>query len=171
MTDVTAKKSRSGGIYFVTVQRDLVGDAGVFIEETRSIVYLATQGVERVRNPSAFFPDWTEDVALDVVQLFRFSALTFNAHRIHYDLSYATEVEGYPERVVHGPLQALLLAYAAQSRAPGPLTEFEFRGTAPAFLGDRLTLAGRAPKDGEMTLEIHAPDGTATTRARAKYTD
>jgi 3-methylfumaryl-CoA hydratase len=106
-------------------------------------------------------PDWTEPRPIDPVFLFRFSALTFNGHRIHYDLAYAIEVEKYPGLVVHGPLQALLLIEAAQRHAPGRrVSRFSFRAIRPLFGHDTVMLAGKGDKvftaNGEGAIGMQA---------------
>ncbi len=97
--------------------------------------------------------------------LFRFSALTFNTHRIHYDLPYARDVEGYRGLVVHGPLTATLLLNWATGLF-GPLRHFAFRAVAPAFAGETLTLVAREEADG-ITLAALGPDGTECIKASA----
>ena len=90
--------------------------------------------------------EWADTVPTDAMMLFRFSALTFNAHRIHYDHVYATEVEGYPGLVVHAPLIAVLLAHRAQRQRPGRrVAALNIRAAAPAFVNAELKLRGSAP--------------------------
>ena len=90
--------------------------------------------------------EWVEEMVADPVLLFRFSAVTGNAHRIHYDHPYATGVEGYPDLVVHGPLTALLLAELARRRSGTPATAISFRARAPHFANRRFWLTG-SPAD------------------------
>ena len=106
------------------------------------------------------------DVATDPVLLFKFSALTFNGHRIHYDSDYAREVEGYPERVVHAPLTALLLAELAATQT-APITRFSFRARAPLFVGDRIRLRGDVA-DETIRLSAWRPDGRTAMTAEAE---
>ena len=118
---------------------------------------------------------WSETFLPTTVTLFQFSALTHNAHRIHYDHPYATEVEGYSSIVVHGPLTALLLLDAAGRHHAEPVTRFRYRALAPLFVDQPLTLAGRdelALEDGiharsspgECVVEALGPDGTVAMR-------
>ncbi len=98
--------------------------------------------------------------------LFRFSALTFNGHRIHYDRDYATAFEKYPGLVVHGPLQALMLFEAARRRMPERRpARFEFRGIRPLFDKDSLTLSGRSRSDGGMDLFTGTANGATGMQA------
>jgi 3-methylfumaryl-CoA hydratase len=98
--------------------------------------------------------------------LFRFSALTFNAHRIHYDRPYALHEEGYPGLVVHGPLTAVLLMQLLRQHTPRPVRAFSFRGLAPLFDGAPIRLV--ATLDGDsVALLAHGPDGAAALSASA----
>jgi len=103
----------------------------------------------------------------DPVMLFRYSALTGNGHRIHYDHPYVTGVEGYPGLVVHGPLQATLMAAHALAQAPGRrLLRFAFRGRRPAFDGRRLRLLARGEGD-RLALETRDEDGATCMQGEA----
>ena len=139
--NVAEKTGGAGRMAFVTVAHEVHGAAGLAIREEQDIVYVAMP--DRFQPPPpvpAPMADWSVPVAVDTVRLFRFSALTFNAHRIHFDLPYATGVEKYPGLVVHGPLQAMLLMQAAKAgRDPA---WFRFRGVRPAFHTDALRLEG-----------------------------
>jgi hydroxyacyl-ACP dehydratase HTD2-like protein with hotdog domain len=92
--------------------------------------------------PEVSRAQWREDHTLDSPTLFRFSAVTFNSHRIHYDQPYATSIEGYPALVVHGPLTALLVAEAIRTKAGRPLDRFEFRASAPLFVDLPFAIVG-----------------------------
>ena len=111
---------------------------------------------------------WGRDVDPDTTLLFRYSALTFNGHRIHYDLAYARDEEGYPDLVVHGPLTATLLQQLALEQAGGrALASFEFRGVSPLFVGRRFRVEGRAGDDGALLLWARGPDDELAMSARA----
>ena len=115
---------------------------------------------------------WARVVAPDPRLLFRFSALTFNAHRIHYDRPYAREVEGYPGLVVHGPLTAVLLLELVRARLAAAGEErrvvaFSFRGLAPLFDLAPFRLVARPASDA-VELEAQGPDGRATLTAQAE---
>ncbi len=144
---VEEKSGGSGKLVFVTVRHVIAGPAGPVLEEEQDIVYRGAEGAA-VKPGEAAAPvpgAFTAAVMPDAVMLFRYSALTGNGHRIHYDLPYATGEEGYPGLVVHGPLQATLLALHLLDHAPAGarLARFTFRGRRPAFGGSALALLGR----------------------------
>ena len=152
---VAEKAGSTGRMVFVTVGHEVHGAAGLAIREEQDIVYVAMPETYVPPPPvAAEAPDWQEPVTIDTVRLFRFSAVTFNAHRIHFDLPYATEVERYPGLVVHGPLQAMLLMQAALARKDALLPQsYRFRGVRPAFLHDRLRLQGAGSRLSTVTSE------------------
>ena len=146
ITDVTEKQGGSGRLVFVTVRHVVAGPAGLAIAEEQDLVYRGTEGAavkaaESATDRLAPGAALSAHVLPDPVTLFRYSALTGNGHRIHYDLDYVRAVEGYPGLVVHGPLQATWLAGLLAGRA---LAGFSFRGRRPAFHGETLALEGRA---------------------------
>ena len=135
---------------FVTVHHAIAAEGRPVIEEEHDIVYLPVPDRWQPPPPvAAPADDGAEAVAIDPVLLFRFSALTFNGHRIHYDRRHATEVEHYPGLVVHGPLQAVLLMDAGLRRSDGRRpAAFSFRARAPLFDDDPISLHGRARAGG-----------------------
>ncbi|WP_037364982.1 hypothetical protein [Nakamurella lactea] len=156
------KDTRSGGrIRFVTSRTEIRVDDRVILTEERDIAYLEpatpstpapTPTGQSVGTDTAIEHLRAEalqhrSIAVDPTLLFRFSALTYNAHRIHYDLSYAREVEGHRGLVVHGPLQALLMAELAEA-VRGPMTghTFGYRLASPLYLGEGLTVLARSPE-------------------------
>jgi 3-methylfumaryl-CoA hydratase len=159
---VAEKTGAAARMVFVTVGHCLSTPRGPAVEEEQDIVYVAMP--DRFRpppeSPLPAAPVWEEPVAIDTVRLFRFSAATFNAHRIHFDLPYATEVEKYPGLVVHGPLQAMLLMQAARRRRGGARPAgFRFRGVRPLFHFDRPRLVGLPPEGREETLATVTAEG------------
>ncbi len=161
ITAVTRKEGAAGPMVFVTVAHRVEGAAGL-IEERQDIVYLAIPPVFRPPRaiPAPAAPVIDEPVEVTEARLFRYSAATFNAHRIHYDLAYTREVENYPALVVHGPMQATLLMEAAIRHTGRAPARFAFRGVHPLFLGDGLRLMaepGAAP--GALTLATVAAAG------------
>ncbi len=144
ITQIETKAGRSGTLVFVTVRHEITGAAGLAITEDQDLVFRepATPGSATVVPAEATAGDWTQTVEANSTLLFRYSALTLNGHRIHYDLPYATGEEGYGGLVVHGPLQALLLLDFAASHLPGPVTGFSFRGLSPALHTSALDLSG-----------------------------
>lgn len=151
---VKTKSGRSGDMVFVTVRHRVMSADVLAYEEEQDIVYMAIQ--ERFSPPEPVpLPACAHrrTVTIDPVVLFRFSALTYNGHRIHYDRRYASEVERYPGLVVHGPLQALLLFDAALAWRPeGAPSAFAFRGVRPLFDFDRISLNASMRDDGGFDL-------------------
>jgi 3-methylfumaryl-CoA hydratase len=137
IASVEAKRGRSGDLVFVTVQHRIHGAAGLALEEEHDIVYRsppAAGAPPPQPEPAPGGAVWRREVRPDPVLLFRYSALTFNGHRIHYDQPYVTAVEGYPGLVVHGPLIATLLLDLLALEAPqARLRRFEFRARSPLF--------------------------------------
>jgi 3-methylfumaryl-CoA hydratase len=169
---VSEKSGSTGRMVFVTVGHRLSTPRGLAVEEEQDIVYVAMP--ERfVPPPPVAAPDafaWAEPVAIDTVRLFRFSAVTFNAHRIHFDLPYATEVEKYPGLVVHGPLQAILLMEAARRHRGGALPAgYRFRGVRPLFHFDALRLVGGALAEGGQDLCTATGEDLVCMQARVNW--
>lgn len=143
IADVSTKSGRSGDMVFVTVQHEIRVEGRCAVREQQDIVYReavsqAAATSSRASAPGTVAPErisqCTQEVRPDPVQLFRFSALTFNAHRIHYDRDYAGRVEGYPGLVVHGPLTAMLLLQHFIDRNPqAGISAFSFRAHRPLF--------------------------------------
>jgi 3-methylfumaryl-CoA hydratase len=134
---VTHKSGRTGDLIFVLVRHEIKNASGIALTEEHDIVYRDAPGPDdKPVAPTAAPTDatWTKTIYPDDVLLFRYSALTFNGHRIHYDRRYVTEVEGYPGLIVHGPLIATLLVDLVRQSIPGAtLRRFEFRAIRPTF--------------------------------------
>lgn len=170
---VTHKEGRDGPLVFVTVQHEVFAEGALALTEEQNIVYreapkaTASATAETVGTTMARVAQWRTSVTADEVMLFRFSALTFNSHRIHYDRSYATQVEGYPGLVVHGPLVATLLADLVRRNVAGEtLRSLCFRAKQPLFAGSPFTICGsREGKSLELWAE--APDGSVAMNAAA----
>jgi len=151
IVDVTSKQGRSGPLVFVRVRHEIRGPRGVAVVEEHDIVYRDPPQPGGRTAPSSKAADaaWLREIRPDDVLLFRYSALTFNSHRIHYDRRYATEVEGYPGLVVHGPLIAtLLLDLLRRERPDATVAAFEFRALSPLFDIAPFSLCGRPEADG-----------------------
>lgn len=137
IADVTAKTGTTGNMVFVTVHHEIVTEGGVAVREEQDIVFREAPKPGSVARNSEAAPNACEHsrrVAPDPTQLFRFSALTFNAHRIHYDRDYCRDVEGYPGLVVQGPFTAMLLMDHLQTSLPkARLHRFTFRAQSPLF--------------------------------------
>jgi 3-methylfumaryl-CoA hydratase len=137
IADVTVKEGRSGALVFVKVRHEITNAEGLAIVEEHDIVYRDNPQLGApapAPTPAPAECDFSRDIAPDPVLLFRYSALTFNGHRIHYDRSYVTEVEGYPGLIVHGPLIATLLLDLQRHNLPeARVKRFEFRALRPLF--------------------------------------
>lgn len=141
---VTQKDGATGPLILLTVDHQVFGPRGLAIEERQDIVYLDIPDTFTPPNKRAM-PEVPGTArtrhAMTPPLLFRYSAMTFNAHRIHYDLDYTRAVEKYPALVVHGPLQAtLLMRFATEARGAAP-SQFDFRGIHPMFAGTDLDIA------------------------------
>jgi 3-methylfumaryl-CoA hydratase len=165
---ITRKEGRSGELWFVAVDHDYVTERGLAVRERHDIVYreAARPGAKApapVPGPRrAADRSWT--VETPPTLLFRYSAITFNGHRIHYDLPYACDAEGYDGLVVHGPLQATLLYNLAASALGGAPARFEYRGIAPAIAGRALAVRGNRH---EGSFWTEGPDGVVHMEATA----
>jgi 3-methylfumaryl-CoA hydratase len=172
--NVTEKHGGSGTLVFVAVSHAIEQDGRICVEEEQDIVY---------REPGARVPApkvidlpappggaWSRTITPSPVLLFRFSALTFNAHRIHYDRPYAIDEEGYPGLVVHGPLTAVLLLDLVHRHSERPVGAYTFRGRAPLFDLAPFRLVGQ-PSDEKVELEAVGPDGTVAMSATATFGD
>lgn len=164
---VDFKTGATGAMAFVRVHHDLSGENGGTIEEEQDIVFLPIP--DQFRPPRAVpapdAPLFVEEVEAGPVRLFRYSAATCNAHRIHYDRDYAARVEKYPGLVVHGPMQATLLMEAAIRHSGRAPARFSFRGVHPMFDGP-LRLMAEAGENGVLTLCTVAPEGHQGLQAR-----
>jgi 3-methylfumaryl-CoA hydratase len=161
--DVTTKEGRTGPLVFVKVRHEVrCNDATEpALVEFHDIVYREAQGPNDVAPPPQAAPqgaEWQREIVPDDVLLFRYSALTFNGHRIHYDRRYVTEVEGYPGLIVHGPLIAtLLLDLLRRERPDADVAAFRFKAVRPTFDLDPFHVSGAPQSDGK-TVRLWASD-------------
>ncbi|CAG9272486.1 FAS1-like dehydratase domain-containing protein [Paraburkholderia unamae] len=164
---VEHKQGRSGELVFVTVQHEILHDGVVAVSEEHDIVYKeASKGGPPRQEVRRERGEHREPFVATSTTLFRYSALTFNGHRIHYDQDYCREVEGYPNLVIHGPLNATLLAGLGQRLAGKPLRTFDYRGVQPATLGNALTLNATRAGD-RLELWTALPDERVSMQASA----
>jgi 3-methylfumaryl-CoA hydratase len=163
IVDVSGKTGRSGELVFVKVRHELRcnGAGEPALVEFHDIVYRDAQRPDDVPPPPQRAPEgaaWQRELLPDEVLLFRYSALTFNGHRIHYDRRYVTEVEGYPGLIVHGPLIAtLLLDLLRRERPEADVARFEFRALRPLFDVNRFRVCGE-PQSGGKSVRLWARD-------------
>lgn len=165
VVSVEHKSGRSGELVFVCVRHEYCGASGLAIVEEHDIVYRDLPVADRAAVPPAltFLPApvhgaWQRTIVPDDVLLFRYSALTFNGHRIHYDRRYATEVEAYPGLIVHGPLIATLLLDLLRRNLPGAVVAaFEFKALQPLFDVAPFSVHGQPDADGR-TIRLWAQD-------------
>jgi 3-methylfumaryl-CoA hydratase len=158
------KHGRSGPLGFVTLRHEIRQAGRVCLTEWQNLVYRQDADPTAPRPvASVARTDETEarDVGFSSTLLFRYSALTFNGHRIHYDLDYAREVEGYGGLVVHGPLLAQHLMLMAQDLV-GPLAQFAFRASSPLLHFETATLCRHG-----TDLWVRGPDGREVMTANA----
>ena len=171
---VTHKTGRTGDLLFVVVKHDIHNASGLCVSEEHDIVYRPAAQKGELSPAPILAPQkskWQRDVMPDAVLLFRYSALTFNGHRIHYDRSYVTEEEGYPGLVVHGPLIATLLVDLVRRNTDRKMQSFEFKALRPTFeCADSriLRVSGEPQQDGnKIALSAQDHEGWLTMQATA----
>jgi 3-methylfumaryl-CoA hydratase len=175
LADISVKSGGTGTLVFATVINRIVGPEGLAIEEERRTVFREeikpgerNQAPRREEAPADV--PWRRRIEPEPILLFRFSALTFNSHRIHYDRTWAVDVEGYPDLVVHGPLTSTLLIDFARDSNPGrAFRAYTTQARAPLFVGAPFELRGR-PTPGGRGGELWAvtPEGTVAMSAQAE---
>jgi 3-methylfumaryl-CoA hydratase len=166
---VDAKQGRSGPLVFVTVRHEVFASGARCIAEEHDIVYRDPPPPGGSAAPASENPEpgaHRREIEPDTTLLFRYSALTFNGHRIHYDLDYCRKVEGYANLVIHGPLVATLLAGFAQEMAGKTLRRFEYRALKPAILGTTLTFEANH-EGGRADAWCRLAEGGVSMRASA----
>lgn len=172
---VDIKEGGSGQLAFVCVAHEISNANGLAIYEEHDIVYRDNPP----KQPGAGLPagkaapekqDYFRPYNADPVMLFRYSALTFNGHRIHYDRDYVTRVEGYPGLIVHGPLLATLLVELLRGQQPeAHLEKFSFRAQRPVFDGQPFNACGRKASAGKSDLWIRDHEGFLCMQASAEF--
>jgi 3-methylfumaryl-CoA hydratase len=171
---IEEKQGRAGALAFVTVHHRYEGARGLALEEWHDIVYRAAPAAGAAPPPAEGAPakaHWRRDITPDEVMLFRYSALTFNGHRIHYDYPYVTNTEGYDGLIVHGPLTATLLLDLVAREAPEQrIAQVRFRALRPLFAGRALTLEA-APENGAIEAWALDADGHAAMRAHIELSE
>ena len=170
IVDVTEKVGRTGSLVFVRVRHEISNPEGLALTEDQDIVYRDDPKAGEAAPTPPRAPDdaaWTREVRPDDVLLFRYSALTFNGHRIHYDRRFVTEVQRYPGLVVHGPLIATLLADLLRRHLPDAhVSSFSFRAVNPLFDTAPFFVCGRPDDDGR-TVRLWAKDSDGALAVEA----
>ncbi len=171
--DVVIKQGRTGQMVFVTIKTDITSPRGLAITEEQDVVYREAAPAGTPPQPPQPAPGkavWSRVVTPDPVMLFRYSALTFNGHRIHYDLPYVTQVEGYPGLVMNGGLTTLLAFELARTHASTPIRHIASRNVRALFANQPITLAGE-PSTDNRTAKLWAlnPDGALALSAEAEF--
>jgi hydroxyacyl-ACP dehydratase HTD2-like protein with hotdog domain len=173
----TVKTGRSGTMLLVTVRNEVEQGGKVAVVDEQDLMYRSGPSARRPEPVAApagtelptSDATWQRPFTAGPVLLFRFSALTANSHRIHYDRPYAADVEGYPGLVVHGPLLAVVLAGLVADHAPDAVvTSMRYRFGRPVFAGDPILLTGR-PGPGGAELAVVAADGSPSAQADVTY--
>ena len=172
ITDVTIKSGSTGQLCFVSVEHVVTTSRGLAIRERQDIVYRDIGGTPAASGKPAPPPPTAqhrETHISDPVLLFRYSALTFNGHRIHYDRDYVTKVEGYPGLIFHGPLQAaFIVELAAKLHGGVPPRKFVYRGVQPLFEGSAFSVNANTIPDG-MELWTANAEGQPTMKGTATW--
>ncbi|MGN6579805.1 MAG: FAS1-like dehydratase domain-containing protein [Bordetella sp.] len=168
--DVKQKTGRTGSLMFVTVRHEYWQDGVIAISEEQDIVYRQPSPPKLVGTEPAPAAAWRETMHPTPVLLFRYSAVTFNGHRIHYDHPYVTQQEGYPGLVVHGPMIATMMVAAFRRAHPDSrLLSLSYRGLRPLVAPTPFDVAGRMVEPGVAELWAEQ-DGTLAHQAHLRFT-
>lgn len=167
------KDGRSGRLAFVTVLHEITGPAGLAVREEQDIVYRQPHDPDAPARPAPppapEGAEWMQEMTADPTLLFRYSALTFNGHRIHYDLDHARRTEGYAGLVVHGPLLAQCMADLARTCAGRALAAFSFRAVSPVTHGTGFAICGTPDGADGARLWVRGPGGGLAMEGTARF--
>ena len=171
---IEPKQARTGTIVVLTMRQTVQARGETIAVDEFDAVYreAVPPGQKSAATPPVSAPEgaaWSDPVALDAALVFRYSAVTWNAHRIHYDADFARDVEGYPGTVQNGGLTMQLILDAAMKRAPGRLLGFTARLRRPLFVGQTISVAGAAPDGGKVAAWAAAPDGTLAAEMELEF--
>ena len=167
--DITEKSGASGNLVFVRIRNSFKQRGNLCVVEEQDIVYrdkgapVALPDVKPFPEPEA--NTWSHELIVDAGMLFRFSAVTFNSHKIHYDRTYAAAEEGYPALVVHAPLVAMLLLQLVREHTDKEINRFEYRALAPLFDGQPVRLCAAAEGADTISMQVQRSDGEIAVRA------
>ena len=167
--DITKKSGASGDLLFVRLRNSIRQQGNLCVVEEQEIVY-RDKGAPVVLPEVKPFPkpaanSWTKELIVNAEMLFRFSAVTFNSHRIHYDRTYAATEEGYPALVVHAPLVAMLLLQLLKESTGKTVRQFVYRALAPLFEGQTVRLTAAAEGVDTISMQALRADGKIAARA------
>lgn len=169
VTAIQEKTGRTGSLLFVTVKHDIVQNGVLVVSEEQDIVYREPSPPKLVGTEPAPVSQWKEQIDPTAVLLFRYSAVTFNSHRIHYDHPYVTQKEGYPGLVVHGPMIATLMCQAfAHANPDATLRQLTYRGLRPLIAPTPFAVAGHVTAPGQALLWAEQ-DGTLAHQAELRF--
>jgi 3-methylfumaryl-CoA hydratase len=166
---IEPKAGRTGNMVFVTVRHTVTAAGEIAVIEDHDIVYrepVQSGEAPPAAKPAPQGPAWRRELTADPVMLFRFSALLFVGHRIHYDIDYCKQEEGYPGLVVHGPLQTLLLLDLCRRSDPRPVKKIDYRALHPLFHFERFSVNGQPAADG-ATSEVWTANAAGNYAMRA----
>jgi 3-methylfumaryl-CoA hydratase len=170
---IDEKEGSNGKLCFVTIRHQINVSGSAAIDEEQQIVYreASEQGVHPIRTmPMDVDYDWKKQKLIDSVLMFRFSALTFNSHKIHYDYKYTTEQEGYPNLVVQAPLLLVLMMNEFKSKTDGKvIEEIEYKATGPVFLGEEITITSKDVDNTRVEMRALGPDNKIAMQASVKW--
>ncbi len=170
---IDEKEGTSGKLCFVTVRHQISASGSVAVDEEQQIVYRekSEEGAHPIRTkPMDIDFDWKKNRLLTSAELFRYSALTFNGHKIHYDYPYTHEKEGYPNLVVHGPFLLTLMLNAFKSKSDGKvIEEVEYRAAGPIYLGEEITITSKDVDNTRAEMRVLGPDNKIAMMATVKW--
>ena len=169
ITDISRKNGSSGELVFINILREFHVRETLCATENRNIVFTDSDPKIRELNGPEESGEWIEEMSTNPLQLFRYSALTFNGHRIHYDRPYATEVEAYPGLVVHGPLLATWLSLFAARKSGRELKKFRFRAKRPVFDLHHFNLTGDLSGNDAAKLRVLDHQSQLAIAAEAEF--
>ena len=173
VVDINLKDGKSGLLCFVTANYEFFVDDQLMIKEDHDLVYRDYNKEDKtifVKNDLPFIKsDYEEKIFAHPTMLFRYSAITFNGHRIHYDYPYSTEEEGYKDLVFHGPLQATLMLRAAEKYKKAKVKSFSHRGVAPVYANDDLIINIKNKPNDSLNCFTSTKDAGMTMKAEAIF--
>jgi 3-methylfumaryl-CoA hydratase len=174
LLNIEQKNGSMGLLTFVTLKHQVSQKGALAIDEEQEFVFRDEneKGAHPIRRETMDLdPDWKKMTKPDAVQLFRFSAITFNSHRIHYDQEYARDVEGYPNLLIHAPYLLLLMLDAFKSKHDGKvITSIDYRSVGPVYQGEQITISGKNTDNFTAGIRITGMEGKLAMKATVDWT-